>query len=98
MPHNAALVYNATDPCRVCDQPNFLTVFTLDRKGASFVNPRTGVRMNGHLTSADKCTSCGTWTRAVTRRAGPERVKRKIRQEVVQSLRMKVVPRTVRIP
>lgn len=90
MPHNAALVYNATDPCQVCDQPNFLTVFTLDKKGASFVSPRTGVRMNGHLASADKCMNCGTWTRAVTRLAGPTRVIRPIRPEVVASLRMRV--------
>lgn len=97
MPHNAALVYNATDPCRVCDQPNFLAVFTLDKRFPGYVG-RHGVRMRAGLTQADKCMNCGTWTRAIVKRAGTTRVRHKIRQEVVQSLRMKVVPRMVRIP
>lgn len=89
MPHNAALVFNAVDPCEVCDGPNFLTVFTLDPKFPGYTG-RAGVRMNGGLIVADKCMNCGTWTRAIVGRAGTTRVAQPIRPEVVASLRMRV--------
>jgi hypothetical protein len=85
---NAALVYNATDPCQVCDQPNFLTVFTLDKRFPGYTGP-SGVKMMGSLARAEKCMNCGTWARAIICRAGPTRIKHPIRPAVVASLRMR---------
>lgn len=89
MPHNAALVFNAVDPCEVCDEPNFLTVFILDPKLPSYTG-RAGVKMNGGLVAAEKCMNCGTWARATVKRAGATRVRQPIREAVVQSLKMRV--------
>ena len=94
---NAALVYNATDPCQVCDQPNFLTVFHLDPRFPGYTD-RANVKMAAGLVQADKCMNCGTLAREIVRRAGATRIRRKIRQEVVEALRMTIVPRRVRIP
>ena len=49
-------------------------------------------------TKADKCMNCGTLAREIVRRAGATRIRRKIRQEVVEALRMTIVPRRVRVP
>lgn len=89
MPHNAALVFNAADSCRACDQPNFLTVFHLDKRFPGYI-ARSGVRMAAGLVQADKCMNCGALARDIVRRAGTTRIKQPIRPEVVASLRMRV--------